>query len=115
MERGPVLWFQINNGDPVGFAGTEAIERPGSCCPIRLIASGAGGPTIRGGSPIGDILRIGLGFIVLGGIDRADSALRVEHAGHVRSKMNRAILDIDETGWQTKFDDLIQIDQVIGL
>jgi hypothetical protein len=78
----------------VGFGGTEAIERPGSCCPIRLIASGGGG-----GSPIGDILRIGLGFIVLGGIDRADSALRVEHAGHVRSKMNRAILDIGETGW----------------
>jgi hypothetical protein len=64
-----------------------------------LLLRVVGVPTIRGGSPIGDILRIGLGFIVLGGIDRADSAVRVEHAGHVRSKMNRAILDIGETGW----------------
>jgi len=48
LKRGPVLGFQVNDGDPVGFGSAETIVTPGFRSPPGVVALGGGGSNDSG-------------------------------------------------------------------
>ena len=62
MERSPVLRFQLNDSDSVGFGLAEIIVSPGFRSPPRLVAPGGEGANDSGLVPFLDNAGGGLRF-----------------------------------------------------
>jgi hypothetical protein len=63
LKRGPVLGFQLDDGDPVGFGSAEVIVSPGFDLLPGVVAPGGEGANDSGLVQFLDNAGVGLGFI----------------------------------------------------